>query len=210
MSNLGNPGCLTGVPFWLGLTSPAPANTVDLVAVLLHEFGHGLGFSTVTDTGTGEYFFGLGMPSTYDHFLHDNTQGLTWVEMTAAQRQASAINPRNVVWTGANVTAAAPNVLVLGTPKLQVIEPASIAGEYLVGTATFGPAFETVDLTRQVMPVIDIVNNVAQPGLACDPFNAANTSGGQEPDRDRIAWRLRLHRQGEERPERRRAWRHRD
>ena len=42
---------------------------------------------------------------------------------------------------------------MLGTPKLQVIEPASIAGEYLVGTATFGPAFETVDLTKQVMPV---------------------------------------------------------
>ena len=54
-----------------------------------------------------------------------------------------------------NVTFAAPSVLVLGTPKLQVIEPASIAGEYLVGTATFGPAFETVDMTKQVMPVVE-------------------------------------------------------
>jgi hypothetical protein len=169
-SNLGNVGCLTGVPFYLGLGSPAPAGQIDLIAVLLHEFGHGLGFSTVTSTLTGEYFAGLGLPSAYDHFLNDNTQGLGWVQMTAAQRMASAINPRNVVWTGANVTTAAPNVLVQGTPKLRVLEPASIAGDYLVGTATFGPAFETIDLTRQTMPVVE----GGFLGLACAPFDAAN------------------------------------
>jgi hypothetical protein len=169
-SNLGNAGCLTGSPFYLGLTSPAPAGQIDLIAVLLHEFGHGLGFSTVTNTATGQYLAGLGLPSAYDHFLFDNTQGLSWVQMTDAQRQASAINPRNVVWTGANVTAAAPSVLVQGTPKLRVLEPTSIAGDYLVGTATFGPAFATVDLERQVMPVVEGGNL----GLACSPFDAAN------------------------------------
>jgi hypothetical protein len=167
-SNLGNVGCLTGSPFYLGLTSPAPAGQIDLVAVLLHEFGHGLGFSTVTNTATGAYL--VGQPSAYDHFLRDNTQGLSWVQMTDAQRAASAINPRNVVWTGANVTAAAPGVLVRGTPKLQVIEPASIAGEYQVGTASFGPAFETIDLTRQVMPVVEN----ADLGQACSPLDEAN------------------------------------
>jgi hypothetical protein len=167
--NLGNPGCLTGSPFYLGLDNNAPTGHVDLVAVLLHEFGHGLGFSTTTSGISGNYLSGL-FPSSYDHFLFDNTQGLTWTQMTPAQRQASAINPRNVVWIGDNVTAAAASVLLPGTPTLQVIEPASIAGNYAVGSAAFGPGFDTIDLTRQVMPIVE----GGFIGLACDPFDAAN------------------------------------
>ena len=139
-SNLGASNCLAGSPFYLGLDSN-PGGQIDLVTVLLHEFSHGLGFSTVTNGTSGDYV--AGQPSSYDHFLLDNTQGLTWVQMTAAQRAASAVNSRNVVWTGANVTSAAPNVLVRGTPKLQVKSPAAIAGDYAVGTASFGPGCET-------------------------------------------------------------------
>jgi len=166
-SNLGASNCLAGSPFYLGLDSN-PGGQIDLVTVLLHEFSHGLGFSTVTNGTSGAYL--AGQPSSYDHFLLDNTQGLTWVQMTAAQRAASAVNSRNVVWTGANVTSAAPSVLVRGTPKLQVKSPAAIAGDYAVGTASFGPAFETVDLNRQVMPVVEGGNL----GLACVPLDAAN------------------------------------
>lgn len=166
--NLGNTGCLTGSPFYLGLDNNVPAGQVNLVEVLLHEFGHGLGFSTVTSGSTGNYLFDL--PSAFDHFLYDNTQGLDWTQMTATQRQTSAINSRNLVWTGANVTAAVPSVLAPGVPKLTVIEPETIAGDYLVGTASFGPAFNTIDLTRQVMPVVEN----GDLGLACSPFDAAN------------------------------------
>ena len=42
--NLGNPGCLTGIPFYYGLDGNEGPNRVDLVATALHEFGHGLGF----------------------------------------------------------------------------------------------------------------------------------------------------------------------
>jgi PA domain len=170
-SNLGNAGCLTGMPFYLGLDSNPPAGQIDLVVVLLHEFGHGLGFSTVTDASTGMYFNGPpALPSAFDHFLFDNTLGLSWVDMTDAQRQASAINVRNLVWAGTNVTTAVPSVLAPGVPKLTVIEPLSIAGDYQVGTASFGPVFNTVDLTRQVMPIIDAGNL----SLACAPFDATN------------------------------------
>ena len=58
-SDLGNPGCLTGSPFYLGLDGNH-GNLIDLVTVLLHEFGHGLGFSTVTSGGTGAQ---LGWPA---------------------------------------------------------------------------------------------------------------------------------------------------
>ena len=82
------------------------------MAVLLHEFGHGLGFSTTTNGTTGALFSGFA--SAYDHFLIDQTQNLLWVNMTDAQRAASAINTRRLSWNGANVTANVPNVLSPG------------------------------------------------------------------------------------------------
>ena len=39
--------------FYLGLDNKAPAGQNDLVAVLLHEFGHGLGFSQNANLTTG-------------------------------------------------------------------------------------------------------------------------------------------------------------
>src|SRR5258706_473532 len=102
-SNLGNPGCLTGSPFYLGLDNNH-GNLIDLSTVLLHEFGHGLGFSTVTSGITGAYL--AGFPSIYDKYTFDNTLGKTWDQMSNAERHISAVNSRNVVWTGANVTGA--------------------------------------------------------------------------------------------------------
>lgn len=168
-SNLGQPGCLTGSPFYLGLDNNHGAAN-NLVTVLLHEFSHGFGFLSTTDPEDGQYL--AGYPSAYDHFLHDNTQALGWTAMTPAQRAASAINPRRVAWTGPNVTMAAPDVLDAGTPGLTVLTPASIAGTYLVGTASFGPPPGTPGVTGEVMPVVDQPNGT---GLACTPLNAANT-----------------------------------
>src|SRR2546425_3829690 len=50
--NLGNSGCLTGTHFYLGLDNNHGTD-IDLVTVLLHEFGHGLGFQTFTNANTG-------------------------------------------------------------------------------------------------------------------------------------------------------------
>src|SRR5215471_4650624 len=52
--DLGKPGCLDGLSFYLGLDGQAdPATQIDLVTTVLHEFGHGLGFQTFTDDATG-------------------------------------------------------------------------------------------------------------------------------------------------------------
>ena len=160
--------CLPGSPFYLGLDGNKGA-AIDLVEVLLHEFGHGLGFSTVTSGSTGAYL--AGQPSIYDHFAFDNTAGKTWSQMTDAERAASAINARQLVWAGANVTFAAPSVLKLGTPELQVLAPSSVAGVYLAGAAAFGPALESPGLTRQVMPVVEN----GSLGLGCVPFDSDNS-----------------------------------
>ncbi|HJZ65718.1 MAG TPA: PA domain-containing protein [Candidatus Acidoferrum sp.] len=167
-SNLGQPGCLTGVPFYLGLDNNHGA-AIDLVTVLLHEFAHGFGFLTVTNGTTGAFL--AGFPSAADHFLFDNTTGKSWVQMTAAERAASALNTGHLVWIGANVTSSVPGVLALGAPQLNVSAPASVSGTYLVGTAAFGPPLNSLGVTGEVMPIVDSPGNI---GLACNPLSAIN------------------------------------
>ncbi len=107
--NLGQPGCLTGTFFYLGLDNNHGTN-VDLVTVLEHEFAHGLGFQTFTNAQTGA-FRTPASPAIYDRFLMDNSNGKSWVQMTNAERAASSINTHKLVWNGPQVQADVPTVL---------------------------------------------------------------------------------------------------
>jgi len=162
--------CLPGSPFYLGLDNNH-GPLIDLVTVLLHEFGHGLGFQTFTSGSTGVQFDGR--PSIWDHYLYDNSANALWVNMTNAQRAASALNTRKLAWTGANVTAGVPEVLAIGTPGLMITGPAAGAatGSYNVGTASFGAALGSPGVTAQLMPVVDMGSST---GLACNPLSALN------------------------------------
>jgi hypothetical protein len=165
-SELGKPNCLAGSPFYLGIDGNA-GTQIDLSTVLLHEFGHGLGFSTTTNGTTGA--FNGGFPSIYDSFAFDNTAGKFWNAMIPAERVASAVNTRNLVWTGAGVAAAAPSVLSPGTPQLEI--KGSTKAAYPVGVASFGPPIETNSVNKQIMQVVDQANGT---GLACTPLDGAN------------------------------------
>jgi hypothetical protein len=160
--NLGQSGCLDGTFFYLGLDNNHGTN-IDLVTKALHDFAHGLGFGTYTSRSSGAYIGGL--PSIEDHFIYDLTISKAWSEMTNAERAASAVNPRKVVWTGAYVTAQVPAVLTLGTPQLQISSPSSIAGAYMVGAASFGPVLSSPGVTGEVMPIVS---------LACAPLSGAD------------------------------------
>ena len=168
--NLGQPGCLTGVFFYLGLDANHGSN-IDLETVLLHEFAHGLGFQSFT-TQAGSNLGPPFQPSVFSQFELDTTTGKQWPTMTDAERAASSINTRNVVWTGANVTASVPSVLLFGTPRLLTTAPASLAGNYLVGLAQFGPAPSSPGVNAEVMPLTGTGNQL----LGCDPFNALNVA----------------------------------
>jgi hypothetical protein len=98
-------GCLgAGSRFYYGLDNTTPANRINLLVVLLHEMGHGLGFSSFISGSTGAMFNGF--PDTYLIHMYDKTTGKHWDEMTNAERQASALNNGNLVWDGANVKGA--------------------------------------------------------------------------------------------------------
>ncbi len=134
--NLGQPGCLTGTFFYLGLDNNHGTN-IDLVTVLEHEFAHGLGFQTFSNAQTGA--FNTGFPAIYDRFLMDNSNGKSWLQMTNAERAASSINTHKLAWNGPQVQADVPTVLSLGEPGLTINSPAGIAGSYDPGSVAYDP-----------------------------------------------------------------------
>jgi hypothetical protein len=103
-SEIDNEACLSGIGWYLGLDNNHGGD-IDLLPVVLHEIGHGLGFSTFVDEANGTWFFGL--PDAFASFILDNSLGLRWTQMSNVQRKASAINTGNLVWSGSRVTAAA-------------------------------------------------------------------------------------------------------
>lgn len=165
--NLGNPGCFDGTHFYLGLDNNHGSD-IDLVTVLLHEFSHGFGYQSFTNADTGT--LNQGLPSIFDRFLFDNNTNKTWADptMTNTDRHNSALSVNKLAWSGAQVTTDVHNVLA--TPLLKINSPAGIAGNYAVGTATFGAHLSSPGVTANVA--------TASPTDACTPLiNGAGIAG---------------------------------
>jgi hypothetical protein len=175
--NLGQPNCFAGPGFYYGLDGNEPPGGTDLVAVALHEFAHGLGFAQFASVTTGVE--PLGFTDVYGLHLLDTSTMKTWDQMTDAERAASAINSRKVVWEGAEVTAGAPSVLEFGVPLLTVTAPAGIAGSYEVGTASFGAPLTAAGVAGQVVLALDAANAAGPSSTdGCTPLtNAAAVAG---------------------------------
>ena len=179
--NLGTPGCLENSSWYYGLDNNHGPTGIDLVNVLLHEFGHGLGFQTFTNRTTGQQpgdDVNGRFPSIYDRYLFDSTLTKTWPQMTDAERVASAINTGNLSWIGPQVVADAPGVLS-GTPRLRVNSPPAIAGNYQVGTASFGPPLTSSGTTADVVQASDPADGAGPTTTdGCSPLtNAAAVAG---------------------------------
>lgn len=119
-------GCLgTGTRFYYGLNNSRPSGTVNLLVVLLHELGHGMGFSSFANSSTGSYGTS-GKSDMYGKFLFDRTTGKYWNQMTDLERQASAINTSNLLWDGPNARLAS-GYMTAGrdapTGRLQMFTP---------------------------------------------------------------------------------------
>jgi hypothetical protein len=165
-------GCFGPGLLWYYGTDGLEGANIELLPVIIHELGHGLGFASQTSASSGAY--NGGFPTAYDHFLMDNTLGLHWDQMTQAQRAASAISLNHLVWDGARGKAEA--AAFLGPrPQLVVNSPGAIAGNYDVQTATFGAAITLGGFTGNVVMADD---GVAPNGDVCDPIvNGAQLLG---------------------------------
>lgn len=147
-----DPGCLGGRGWYYGLDGAEGAD-VDLLPVVLHELGHGLGFSTTTNGSTGQY--NASFPGIWDRYLYDRDAALHWDQMTSGQRATSAINSYDLVWDGPATTFMAPFILSPDRPEVLVHAPVSIAGGYPSGTATFGAPLGTPGVTGTVVAALD-------------------------------------------------------
>lgn len=97
-------GCLgAGTRFYYGLDNATPAGRINLFVVVLHEIGHGVGFSSFVTGSTGAFLGSPAYPDVYARNMYDTTVGLYWHQMTNAQRQTSATNTGNVFWDGPSV-----------------------------------------------------------------------------------------------------------
>ncbi|HZW60422.1 MAG TPA: PA domain-containing protein [Woeseiaceae bacterium] len=165
-SELGKPGCLENSSWYYGLDHNEPPGGIDFLVVLLHEVGHGLGFQNFADDASGANF--LGFPDQWSRFQRDDVLAEKhWDQMIDAERQFSAVNGPNLVWTGPQVTAAAPGVL---GPALVIRfnAPPDLAGEELpFGTASFGPPVPAAGITGDIVLVNDGVGTASD---ACEPI----------------------------------------
>lgn len=151
-SDLDNPTCLGSIGWYYGLDNNHGSNT-DLVTVLLHEFGHGLGFANFLNETNGNLPGGL--PDVHTTYTYDIDAGKGWNAMTAAERVNSATNDQRLVWNGINVQSAAPGVLSSGTaPRLTVNSPN--LGVFAVGAASFGAALSSPGVTGDLALALDV------------------------------------------------------
>ena len=163
-------------PFYYGLDDNTPVGQINFLDVVMHEFGHGLGFQNFENEAAGTFLNGV--PDIYSVFTYDNTAGKYWTQMTVAQRQASALNYGNVVFTGPNAKAGA--ALILDDRKdFRVTAPASVAGNYSYNTVPFGPAVTGSNFSGQMVLGVDPSDGAgASTTDACSPLtNAAAVAG---------------------------------
>jgi hypothetical protein len=177
-ARLGQPGCLDNTPFYLGLDGKA-GTAVNFAATLLHELGHGLGFSVMSvSTSSGnrinaEYtaYTPDGLPSIWERFMYDNTARKSWLNMTSAERKASAINPLQLAWTGPNAVAGA--AILKPLPVVKASSPAETLPTVTYNASAFGPA---VPATGTLGILANIATQTGETGPGCEPFNATNTA----------------------------------
>ena len=170
-SNLCNPGC---VFCWYYGVDGNEGPLVELLPVVFHEMGHGLGFATITLAGVQ-----MGTPPgphIYDRFLYDLDQGMRWHEMASdAQRGASAVNCQRLAWDGGCVKHYGPQRLG-PRPLLRVNAPSAIAGDYSVGMAHFGP--QDFNVSGEMALANDGTALPNSPSNACEPLvNGAEVAG---------------------------------
>jgi hypothetical protein len=80
-------------------------NQIDLVSVVLHEIGHGLGFATIVDLASGQKGLGTGFDDAFMLFLEDHSTNESYPDMTNAERVTASKDNGDLHWEGPAVVA---------------------------------------------------------------------------------------------------------
>jgi hypothetical protein len=145
-SDVDNNTCLGTTNWYYGFDGNEGTN-VELLPVVLHEIGHGLGFQTFVNQTS--FTLAGGLPD-ITRFMLDNSTGKYISCITVTYPQSSELNTLNLVLDGLAVVAQAPFDLSK-RPQLTVNAPGSIAGNMTVGTAQFGATLNSPGVTGNVV-----------------------------------------------------------
>jgi hypothetical protein len=169
-SDVDGPTCFGSKSFYYGIEPGGPpSSALAFFPVVLHELGHGLGFSSLscTDPGgcdatpQGGFLNAGNVTDVWGRFLA-TPAGVLWADMDNAQRVASMTSDPDLVWSGARVTASAGD-LADGTNGgfLRMHAPAAIAPGSSVSH------YSTAVTPDEVMePIINLSAVVHDPGRA--------------------------------------------
>lgn len=176
-SNLGQSNCLAGSGWYYGLDGNTPAGMISFLDVVMHEIGHGLGFSGFINKNTGALANYDGVPRSdpYTHFAYDNVTGARFddVSMTNALRKTSITTPGRVSWDGDITKAQVPAAL---GPQLGIqITGSTTASFTAFGTAAFGAVATSANFDGDLV----IVDDGTGPDTAdaCEPLAADSLTG---------------------------------
>ena len=173
-----DPNCLVGLNWYNGLDNDEGPNDLDLLAVVMHEFAHGLGFSEFADEANGALETGgapQGFPGIFARFMLDTAQGAIFADMSDEQRLQAQVAGESLVWSGSRVTQNAERSLT-PRPKVSTFFPRSLRGDFTGQAASFG-----TPLKRFRGPLGKLV-------LADDEVDVG--SDGCEPIENRVRWRI--------------------
>ena len=113
--DLGTSNCVFPGAWYFGLDSNIPTSQISLFTTLLHEFGHGLGYSSLVDPSTG--ILEASSYSIFDFHIFDVDAGVPWSSESAQQRKQLATTPSSIAFDGDAVRADIPTSLA-ATPTL--------------------------------------------------------------------------------------------
>lgn len=173
-----DPNVLGGDGFYYGLDNETPPNQADLLSTLLHEIGHGLGFSSTVNEADGSYLLD-GRPDSFSLNIYDEAIGKAWTEMDDAERAASAINGPEVTFRGPATLQAMQRQLKPASESVtvnRIANDGTILESYLAQSGNFGLGLPPWGLSGALALVDD---GTAPTSDACEtPFmNAAEIRG---------------------------------
>lgn len=177
--------CLgAGTRFYYGLDNATPVGAINLLVVVLHEIGHGLGSASYTDEVTGN--FPNNIPDIWARFMFDSAQNKTWLQMTPGQRATSATN-NTLYWDSPSMRVAASGYLSAGLDtmkRVRLYAPSTLqqgssvshfdtsATPNLLMEPAINPGIPlTLDLTRQQLRDIGWYRDSNSDGVADEITN---------------------------------------